>query len=126
MIQESPLQENQRQKVLSKSIIRTAGTLGLSNAKLAAIIGLSPSTITRLGKGTYLLNEGKKEWEFGTLFIRLFRSLDSITGGNDEASRTWLESANSALAGQKPVDLIATTEGLIHVVTYLDAKRGII
>ncbi|MRR37058.1 DUF2384 domain-containing protein, partial [bacterium] len=31
-----------------------------------------------------------------------------------------------ALADRKPVELISSTEGLVRVVYYLDARRGIV
>jgi hypothetical protein len=46
----------------------------------------------------YLLQPDRKEWQLALLFIRLFRSLDSITGGRDDLSRAWLRGHNNALA----------------------------
>jgi uncharacterized protein (DUF2384 family) len=112
------------QAILTKAVIRSAGILGITNRKLANIIGVSPSTVTRLhSEGSYLV-QGRKEWEMGVLFVRMFRSLDAIVG--DTGTRAWLESENSAFANRKPVDLIETAEGLVHVTNYLDAHRGII
>ena len=112
------------QAILTKAVIRSARILGITNRKLANIIGVSPSTVTRLhSEGSYLV-QGRKEWEMGVLFVRMFRSLDAIVG--DTGTRAWLESENSAFANRKPVDLIETAEGLVHVTNYLDAHRGII
>jgi uncharacterized protein (DUF2384 family) len=69
-----------------------------------------------------LLDPQGKEWELGALFVRLFRSLDSIAG-SDEKAREWLTSDNRAL-GERPVELLARAEGLIRVLHYLDAARG--
>ncbi len=115
-----------RQEVLSKALLRTAIYLGITNAELGRVLGLSPATISRLHGGTYLLSVGRKEWELAMLLVRLFRSLDSITGGSKETARTWLNSDNDAFAGRKPVELIETAEGLVRVVAYLDAGRGIV
>lgn len=113
--------------VLSKAIIRAAEQLGLSQAKLADVLGVSPATVSRLFSGTYQLSPEKgKEWELGVLVVRLFRSLDAIVGGIVKDARSWFGSRNSALGGQRPVDMIVSTEGLVHVVNYLDARRGII
>jgi uncharacterized protein (DUF2384 family) len=112
--------------VLTKALLRAAGILGISNSKLARILGLSPSTITRLVTGTYVLVEGKKEWEFAALLVRMFRSLDAITGGNEEIAAQWMRSENKALAGRKPVELLENVEGLVRVVTYLDSIRGVV
>jgi transcriptional regulator with XRE-family HTH domain len=116
-----------RSEVLSKAVIRAAEHLGLSQAKVAEILGVSAATSSRLFSGTYQLTpERKKEWELAILLVRLFRSLDAMVGGIAEDAIRWFDSKNSALAGQRPTDMIITTEGLVRVVNYLDARRGII
>jgi len=114
----------QASAVLSKAVARAAERLDISRTLLSKILGLSPSTITRLYAGDYTLEQSRKEWEFALLFVRAFRSLDSIVGAQDTA-RQWLQSENRGLNG-RPIDLIAQTEGLVRVVHYLDASRGLI
>lgn len=109
--------------VLTKAVARAAERLDISRALLAKILGVSPPTVTRLYNGEYKLDERRKEWEFALLFVRVFRSLDSIVG-NEQTARQWLNSENRGLNG-RPVDLIRQTEGLVRVVHYLDASRGI-
>lgn len=118
----SPAPERDR-AVLSQATLRAAELLAVPQAELAAIIGLSPASISRMKTGAYLLDRGGKEWELAALWVRLFRSLDSITGGRDELSRSWLTSQNAALHA-RPVDLIRTVTGLVRVVEYLDAVRA--
>ena len=115
-----------RRDVLTKALIRTAIYLGVTNARLGRVLGLSPATISRLQGGAYSLSEKKKEWELAVLLVRLYRSLDAITGGSKEAAMAWLNSENKAFAGKRPIDLIESTEGLVRVVAYLDASRGIV
>jgi uncharacterized protein (DUF2384 family) len=115
-----------REQVLTKALVNTATTLDLPKGKVAHILGVSPATVSRLFAQTYLLSPARKEWDFSVLLIRLFRSLDAIVGGNTEDARKWLNSENQALAGKKPADLIESTEGLVRVVNYLDACRGIV
>ena len=110
--------------VLTKAVARAAERLGITKALLAKILGLSPPTVTRLYSGAYKLDDGRKEWEFALLFVRVFRSLDSIVG-DEHTARRWLNSDNRALNG-KPIDLIRRTEGLVRVVQYLDASRGLV
>ena len=112
--------------VISKALINAAEMLALSQSRLAQILGVSASTVSRLYTGSYLLSPEKKEWEFAVLLIRLFRSLDAIVGGIAEDARRWLGSDNHALADKKPVELITSAEGLVRVVNYLDARRGIV
>lgn len=110
--------------VLSKAVARAAERLGVSRALLARVLGVSPATITRLYGGDYQLDQGRKEWEFALLFVRAFRALDSIVG-NEVGARQWLNSENLALNG-RPIELIRSTEGLVRVVQYLDASRGLV
>jgi uncharacterized protein (DUF2384 family) len=110
--------------VLTRAVTRAAEQLGLSRALLARILGVSPATVTRLYSGEYRLDERRKEWEFALLFVRAFRSLDSIVG-DSETARQWLNSENRAL-NARPIDLLRQTEGLVRVVHYLDASRGLV
>ncbi|PLX73228.1 MAG: hypothetical protein C0607_14260 [Azoarcus sp.] len=110
--------------VLSKAVARAAEQLNVSRALLARVLGVSPATVTRLYSGDYVLDQGRKEWEFALLFVRAFRALDSIVC-NESSARAWLNSENRALNG-RPVDLIRSTEGLVRVVQYLDASRGLV
>lgn len=112
------------QSVLTKAVSRAAERLQISKALLASILGLSPATITRLYSGEYVLDQKRKEWDFALLFVRAFRSLDSIVN-NDETARVWLNNQNLAL-NARPIDLIKQTEGLVRVVQYLDTSRGIV
>ena len=109
--------------VLTSAVMRACALLEITQSSLAQILGLSPSTVSRMANGAYALDDQKKEWELGALFVRLFRSLDAVIGSNDESARRWLNGENSGLKG-RPIDLIRSTEGLVRVVQYLDAARG--
>ncbi|MCB1894247.1 MAG: DUF2384 domain-containing protein [Zoogloeaceae bacterium] len=111
-------------EVLTKAVARAAERLAVPRQLLARVLGLSPATISRLFAGQYQLDPRRKEWEFALLFVRVFRSLDSIVG-SESAARQWLKASNRGLNG-RPVDLIGSTEGLVRVVQYLDASRGIV
>jgi len=110
-------------RVLTGAVLRASALLEITQSSLAQILGLSPSTVSRMANGTYTLDTHKKEWELGALFVRLFRSLDALIGSNDSAARGWLHGQNRGLIG-RPIDLIRSTEGLVRVVQYLDAARG--
>jgi uncharacterized protein (DUF2384 family) len=111
-------------EVLGKAVTRAAERLGISRALLAGILGVSAPTVTRLHAGGYRLDPRRKEWEFALLFVRVFRSLDSIVG-DEQTARGWLLSDNRVLNG-RPIDLIRQTEGLVRVAQYLDASRGLV
>ena len=114
----------QPESVLSKAVTRAADRLDIPHSLLAKVLGVSPSTVTRLYSGAYQLDQKRKEWEFALLFVRAFRSLDSIVG-EVNAARKWLASKNRGLNG-RPIELIGNTEGLVRVVQYLDASRGLV
>lgn len=109
--------------VVTKAAVRAAARLGLANRTLARILGVSEATVSRMGAGTYLLKSGDKAYELALLFLRLFRSLDALSGGDEQVSRAWLRSDNLALGGA-PVALIESLSGIINVVGYLDARRA--
>src|SRR5271156_5802078 len=110
-------------RILTGAVLRASALLAITQSNLAQILGLSPSTVSRMANGTYALDDQKKEWELGALFVRLFRSLDAVIGSNDSAARAWLNGQNSGFIG-RPIELIRSTEGLVRVVQYLDAARG--
>lgn len=109
---------------LGKAVRRAAELLGINQATLADVLGVSPATASRLCAGTYSLSpQRRREWEFATLLVRLFRSLDAVLGHGPEA-RQWLQGPNLAFNEGRPADLIRTAEGLVRVLHYLDAARG--
>ncbi|MEO6488127.1 MAG: MbcA/ParS/Xre antitoxin family protein [Thermoanaerobaculia bacterium] len=108
--------------VLAKAAVAAAARLGLRNRQLAKIIGTSEASVSRLRSGRGLDPEGK-EGELALLFLRLYRSLDALVGGDDEKAKAWLHAANDHLGGV-PADRIRTVEGLVDVIQYLDAMRG--
>lgn len=108
--------------VLTKAVVAAAARLALRNRQLAAIIGTSEASISRL-RATRTLDPAQKEGELALLFLRLYRSLDALVGGDDEKARAWLHAANDHLGGV-PADRIRTVEGLVDVIQYLDAMRG--
>lgn len=108
--------------VLTRATLAAAERLALRNRQLAAIIGTSEASISRLSSGR-ALDPDSKEGELALMFLRLYRSLDALVGGDDSKSRTWLHSRNDHLGGI-PAERIRTVEGLVDVVQYLDAMRG--
>lgn len=109
--------------VLTRAAVRAARLLGLPQADLAAVIGVSEATMSRMANGQRPLEPGSKAWQLAALFVRLFRSLDAIVGSDDAAARAWLRSTNAALGGV-PLELIRDPAGLARTVDYLDAARA--
>jgi transcriptional regulator with XRE-family HTH domain len=112
-----------RQATVYKALLRAAELLGLSARELSSVIGLSEATLSRLKHGQGMSSLSGKAYELALLFIRLYRSLDAITGGDDAVSRRWLRAENTALGGV-PAERIRSIDGLAHVLAYLDARRA--
>ncbi len=110
--------------VVTKAVLRAAGRLELSNRAMSVVLGLSEATVSRMGAGGYQLDPGGKPFELAVLFLRLFRSLDAIAGGDVTVARAWLRNPNTAL-GAAPIALIESVAGLVNVVAYLDHRRAL-
>jgi hypothetical protein len=109
-------------EVLAKATIAAAVRLGIRNNQLADVIGTSEASVSRLRSGRGL-DPRRKEGELALIFLRLYRSLDALVGGDDAKARDWLHAPNDHVGGV-PADRIRTVEGLVDVVQYLDAMRG--
>ena len=127
--------------ILAAAVSRAAEHLSIPNRRLAAVVGISESSLSRMARGGFAPRRGDKDFELCALFLRLFRSLDAFAGGDREAARAWLRAPNIGLAalppedyrlpreelarrGKVPLDEIATIPGLLGVIDYLDSRRG--
>ncbi len=125
MVQTSEILDRSAQssKVLTEAVGRIADIWHLPNAKLGMILGLSGPTASRLRSGRYALEPGSKPFELAQHLLRLFRSLDSWLGQDDESARSWLATRNLDLDG-RPIDLVLTIRGLLRTSDYVDALRA--
>ena len=117
-----PITAPESSTVLTKAVLAAAGRLGVRNKQLAAVIGTSEASVSRLSSGRGLDPE-TKEGELALLFLRVYRSLDALVGGDDDKARAWLHGRNDHLRGV-PAERMRSVEGLVDVVQYLDAMRG--
>ncbi len=111
-------------QVVTKALIKAAERLEVPNGVLARIIGVSDTTVSRM-RNHALLIPRDKPFEMAVLFIRLFRSLDALVGGDAKAAQAWLRSPNSAI-NDTPIEAIQRVAGLMNVIAYLDARRAVI
>ena len=110
--------------VATKALMRAASRLGISNKVLGRIVGLSEASVSRMGAGAFTLSAGDKSFELALLFIRLFRALDAVTGGDDAVASAWVRNDNLAL-GAAPLTLVQSVSGLTHVLGYVDSRRAL-
>lgn len=118
-----PDPEERRRRILTSAAVKAADLLDVQQRLLARVLGVSPASVSRMRSGAYFLDPQRKEWDLALLFVRLYRSLDSITAGREADARAWLHSENRAL-GARPADLLSDVTGLVHTVDYLDSIRG--
>jgi len=107
--------------VVIKAFFGAYKKLGISRDDASKIIGVDSSTLNRnKDKGFDPLS---KTGELCLQFVRVYRSLFAIAGGDHEFMKHWLRTYNEALS-QTPLDLMFTIRGLMQVNEYLDAMRG--
>lgn len=113
-----------RSRVLTQAVAQAATRLEMGTKELGDVIGVSQSTASRALRGEYALKPTAKEWELGAHFVRLYRSLYAMVGGDEGRARAWLRSPNRAFAASAPIDQITRVDGLLRVCQYLDAYRA--
>lgn len=111
--------------VLTKATLRSAVLLGLSNAAVARVVGVSEATVSRMAAGERCFELGSKPAELAALLVRVYRSLDALVGNSERQRRLWMGSFNRAF-NQAPRDAIETVDGLTRVVRYLDGARALV
>lgn len=106
-----------KRAVLTKSLLRAGKELGLDQTALARVIGMERSVFRRG------IDPDSKAGELGLLLIRCYRSLFALMGGDTEQMRHWMHTPNRHTGGV-PATQVQTVQGLVHVLSYLDAIRG--
>jgi transcriptional regulator with XRE-family HTH domain len=114
---------DRKQAVLTQATLRAAALLGLTDADVAQVLGVSGATVSSLRGGQRTVSLGSKEAELALMLVRIYRSLDGILGEDREALRAWFHTKNRHLRGV-PSELIRRTDGLVNVLQYLDAMRA--
>lgn len=114
----------ERSAILTHAVKETAKHLDIGPSDLAAIVGISQSSASRMFNGAFLIKEGTPEWQLSALFVRLYRGLISIVGNSDALAREWLTTANHAFDGRNPLEAIKSIIGLVAVCDYIDAHRA--
>ena len=108
--------------VLCKALFNVSDQLTLKQEELGNVVGINRTSISRLKhKGT--LDPNSKQGELARLLIRAARALFALTGGDQDWIKHFMRS-NNKLTGGIPAEQIQTIQGLMRVVTYLDAMRG--
>ncbi len=107
--------------LVAKAVANAGAALGMSQAEIGEVIGVSQAQVNKIAQGTALLKG--KPFDLALCLVRIFRSLDTFTGGDVETNRAWMRNRNLALGGV-PAELIKSAEGLVNTMAYLDAARA--
>ncbi|MBW4933069.1 MbcA/ParS/Xre antitoxin family protein [Marinobacter sp. F4206] len=113
-----PNESTQDKALLSKALINAGKAFGFNQTELAEIVGRNRTGLVRDG-----IDPDSKAGELALLFIRLYRSVYALTGGEAEAMKHWINTENRYFEAI-PRQLIRSAEGLVRVNYYLDAMRG--
>lgn len=105
--------------VVMKAYKKAYKAFGLPDTEAAKIIGKTRATLTR----SHGFSPESKEYELQVQFIRLFRSLYAILGGDIDAMKHWFTTPNKHLNGT-PREMTNKIVGLVNVNEYLDAMRA--
>lgn len=111
-------QDPDRASVLAEALTAAGKQFGMSQADLGEIIGKDRTAISR-GR----LDPASKSGELALLFIRCYRALYVLVGGDLEQMRHWIRTENLHTGGI-PAEQVKTVQGLTTVLEYLDALRG--
>ena len=107
--------------VINKAFNNACHELGLTNKDKGIMLGLDPSTLARK-KGIGFSPESITG-QLQLSFIRLYRSLFAIAGGDNAFMKHWYKTDNKALNGS-PAILCLKIEGVVRSNQYLSAMRG--
>lgn len=116
-------ESTKKSSVVTKAFLRSVNLLEMSRADVSALLGVSEASLTRLYQGGRVIDLATKEGEIAVYFLRLYRSLDTLFGGNAVNAIQWFKSRNSHLGGV-PLELVKSIGGLVEVAGYLDSMRG--
>lgn len=104
-------------RVLAKSVRNAGKALGLSQEETGQAVGRARSSLLRP------LDPDTKAGELGLLLVRCYRSLFAMVGGDEDAMKHWMATENLHTGGV-PKEQVKSVQGLVAVVSYLDAIRG--
>lgn len=110
------------QVVLAKASLNAAEQLGLNQTELAAVLGVHRTAVSRL-KQQPAIDPESKQGELALLFVRMARALFALTGGDIEWMRHFMRTPNTVTGGV-PAQQIASIQGLMTVLQFVDAVRG--
>ncbi len=112
-----------KREVVTEAALSAARILGISDAALSEILGISATTLSRGRKSKSIFGTNRKAFETAILFVRIYRSLEAFAGSDNNYMKRWLKAQNTVLHGA-PLELMKTITGIVDVLNYLDGARA--
>ena len=112
---QDPLDQSDAQLV-AQACGRAAQVLGLSPEELSEVLSQQQSSADGIDQ-----DPKTREGQPALLFLRVYRSLHGLCGGDQRLMRHWIEQPNRHLDEQPPRRLLTRIEGLNCVADYLDS-----
>lgn len=106
--------------VLSKATLNAAEHLGLSQAELAKLLGISEASASQVAASERFLDPTSQEGERALMLVQIFRMLDALVGGDVDARVSWMNTYSQAI-GDLPKHVIQTLSGLGRTQAYLNS-----
>lgn len=111
--------------VLAKALFRAADRLGVDDASLASIIGVSDAMILGYQQGAMTIDPSAPEGKQAVLLIGVLVALDVLVGAEEKQRTAWMNGYNVALDGV-PMQVIQQPGGLESTLSYLDSLAATI
>lgn len=111
-----------KKSVLAKAVLNSAEQLDINASDLAEILGVHRTSLSRI-KTKMEIDPDSKMGELSLLFIRIYRSVYALSGGEPRTMRLFIKSKNKVTGGI-PVEQMKTITGLVSVLQFVDAMRG--
>ena len=108
-----------KQLVLAKAFFNVTEQLNFTQTQIATILGISESAISQL-KIACKIDTTSQQGEIALSIIRLFKLLDSLSGGDLDWIRHFLNSKNQVTGGV-PIKQIETACGLVSIFQFIEA-----
>jgi hypothetical protein len=108
--------------VLLKALLNASDEIGLNSSELSDALGVKRSSLTEM-KTQGIIELDSKEGERAIYIIDLARKLSTLTNSDKDWVRAFMHSDNKGTGGI-PAKQIATLDGLVKTLRYVDAMRG--
>jgi transcriptional regulator with XRE-family HTH domain len=107
------------ESAVRNAVCRMADRVGLRGKDLAAILGVSPSYVSKMRRATATLEMHSHRYENALLLIRTLDVLWSLLA-NDAAMNRYLYSEHETL-GAIPAEMMKRPEGLVDMTRYVES-----